>query len=94
MPSFLLIHPTVWPQYTNVTDRTGQDGQTDRQTDRQIAQRSYSIGRTVLQTVAQKMVSREIRTVSNTGNNNMLFCLVGVDEQVKAWHSSVTNQCI
>jgi len=28
MPSFILIHPTVWPQYTNVTDRT-------RQTDRQ-----------------------------------------------------------
>jgi len=25
-PSFILIHPTVWPQYTNVTDRqTGQD---------------------------------------------------------------------
>jgi len=22
MPSFILIHPTVWPQYTNVTDRT------------------------------------------------------------------------
>ena len=21
MPSFILIHPTVWPQYTNVTDR-------------------------------------------------------------------------
>ena len=21
-PSFILIHPTVWPQYTNVTDRT------------------------------------------------------------------------
>jgi len=20
-PSFILIHPTVWPQYTNVTDR-------------------------------------------------------------------------
>ena len=39
MPSFILIHPTVWPQYTN-TDRT------DRQ-------RSYSIGRTGLQTVAQ-----------------------------------------
>jgi len=19
-----LIHPTIWPQYTNVTDRTGQ----------------------------------------------------------------------
>jgi len=40
-----LIHPTVWPQYTNVTDRTGQ---TDRQW-------TYSIGRTVLQTVAQKV---------------------------------------
>jgi len=28
VPSFILIHPTVWSQYTNVTDRT------DRQTDR------------------------------------------------------------
>jgi len=27
IPSGILIHPTVWPQYTNVTDR-----QTDRQT--------------------------------------------------------------
>jgi len=44
MPSFILIHPTIWPQYTNVTDRTRQTGQ-----------RSDSIGRTVLQTVAQKM---------------------------------------
>jgi len=43
VPSGILIHPTVWPQYTNVTDRTGQD-----------KQRSDSIGRTVLQTVAQK----------------------------------------
>jgi len=41
MPSFIVIRPTVWLQYTNVTDRT------DRQwTD--------SIGRTVLQTVAPK----------------------------------------
>jgi len=39
--SFILIHPTVWPQFANVTDRT----------DRQICD---SIGRTVLQTVAQK----------------------------------------
>jgi len=44
MPSFILIRPTVWPQYTNVTDRTGQ---TDRQ-------RSDGTGRTVLQTVAEK----------------------------------------
>jgi len=28
MPSFILIRPTVWPQYINVTDRTGQTGQT------------------------------------------------------------------
>jgi len=50
MPNFILIRPTVWPQYTNFTDR-----QTDRQTDRADRQRSDSIGRTVLQTVAQKV---------------------------------------
>jgi len=44
LPSGILIHPTVWPQYTN--------SQTDRQ-DRQTGQRSDSFGRTVLQTVAQ-----------------------------------------
>ena len=49
MRSFILIHPVVWPQYTNVTER-----QTDRRTDRQTGQRSDSIGRIVLQTVAQK----------------------------------------
>jgi len=28
MPSFILIRPVIWPQYTNVTDRTdGQDKQ-------------------------------------------------------------------
>jgi len=26
MPSFILIHATVWPQYTNVTDRTDRTG--------------------------------------------------------------------
>ena len=35
MPSFILIHPTVWPEYTNIIDRqTGQDS-TDRQTTNQ-----------------------------------------------------------
>jgi len=43
MQSFILIHPNVWPQYIKVTDR--QAGQT--------GQRSDSIGRTVLQRVAQ-----------------------------------------
>jgi len=42
---FSLIRPTVWPQYTNVTD--------DRQTD-SYRKRTDNIGRTVLQTVAQK----------------------------------------
>ena len=46
--SGILIHPTIWPQYTNVTDR-----QTYRQ-DRTYRQRSDSIGQTVLQTVASK----------------------------------------
>jgi len=43
-PSFILIRPSVWPQYTNVTDSQ----------DRQTGQRTDSIGRTALQTVAQK----------------------------------------
>jgi len=47
MPCFVLIHSTVWPQYTKVTDR----------------QRTDSIGRTVLQTVAQK--SWKCKTVSS-----------------------------
>jgi len=34
MPSFILIHPTVWPQYTNIRDRIGQVRETDRQMDR------------------------------------------------------------
>jgi len=51
VPSDILIHPTVWPQYTNVTDR-----QTDR-THRHDRQRSHSIGRTILRTVAQKINS-------------------------------------
>jgi len=28
VPSFILIRPTVWPQYTNVTDGTDRTGQT------------------------------------------------------------------
>jgi len=47
MPGFILIRQTVWPQYTNVTDRQDRTGQTDRQ-------RSDIIGRTVLQTVDRK----------------------------------------
>jgi len=46
-PTLMLIHPNVWPQYTNVTE-------IDRQT-AQDRQRSDSKGRTLLQTVAQKI---------------------------------------
>jgi len=45
VPSDILIHPTVWPQYINVICR--QTDRTDRQTDRQTGQRSDSIGQTV-----------------------------------------------
>jgi len=51
LPSFILIRPTVWPQFTNVTDR-----QTDRQ-------RTDSTERTVLQTVAQKRFALCYQTV-------------------------------
>ena len=53
MPSFILIRRTVWPQCTNVTDRTDSQNRTGQQL-------SDSIGRTVLQTVAQKF--NKIRT--------------------------------
>jgi len=51
IPSGIVIHPTVWPQYVNVTDR--QTGQTDKQ-------RSDSTGRTVLQTVAQESMGTDL----------------------------------
>jgi len=49
MPSFILIPPNVWLQYTYVADRT--DTQRNK-----TGQRSNSVGRTVLQTVAQKWI--------------------------------------
>jgi len=67
MPSFILIRQTVWPQYTNVIDR-----ETDRQTDRTDRQRSDSIGRTVLQTVAQKKKKKEKPQLQN-----IMACPIG-----------------
>ena len=43
-PSFILIHQTVWSQYTNVTDRTNRHG-------------PHSIRQNILQTVAQKWLN-------------------------------------
>jgi len=42
MPSSILINPTVWPQYTNVTDRTGR---TDRTTVREHRVNRFTNGR-------------------------------------------------
>ena len=55
LPSGILIHPAIWPQYTNVTDRTDRTRQNTTRQDRQIdRQQSDNTGRTVLQSVAQK----------------------------------------
>jgi len=40
MPSFILIHPTIWPQYTNVTDRIGQ---TDNGLIAEVAQKWHDV---------------------------------------------------
>jgi len=40
VPSFILIHLTVWPQCTNVTDMTDRTGQTDRTDNGPIAYRA------------------------------------------------------
>jgi len=59
-----LIHPTVWPQYTNVTERQ----------DRQTTQWSDSIGRTVLQTVTQKLKPALVASYDiRPGNGEGLF---------------------
>jgi len=74
---FHLDPPTVWPQYTNVTDRrTGQD--------RQDRQRSDSIGRTVLETVAQKYTIRLLKPHYN-------FQFVEFALENHKWYSGVTN---
>ena len=64
MPSVILIHPSIHPfiQPFGHNARTSQTDRTDRQTD-QSGERSYSIARTVLQTVAQKRFALRYRTV-------------------------------
>jgi len=66
LPSFMLIRLTVWPQYTNVTDKT----------ERQTGQRSDSIGRTVLQTVAQKRTVQD-RTGQEKSQNGYISPICG-----------------
>jgi len=72
IPGGCLIHPTVWPQYTKVTDRTGR-------------QRSDSIGRTVLQTVAQKAESvwqSYTENIYYVGDSNFLIILVSLHSRL------------
>ena len=65
--SFAFIHPTVWPQYTNVTDRQ----------ERQTGQRSDSTGQTVLQMVAQKpcAAAAAMRPLSNSFDHLLVFAI-------------------
>jgi len=67
---FHLHPPAVWPQYINSIDRTGQ---TDRQ-DKQDRQRSDNIGRTVLQTVAQKRFILCYRPVLSILSATLVYC--------------------
>jgi len=52
VPSGIVMRSTIWPQYTNVTDK-------------QDIQRSDSIGRTILQTVAQKLIKTQVTRLVN-----------------------------
>ena len=80
VPSGILIHPTVWPQYTNVTGRqTGQIGQT--------TVRSYSIRRTVLQTVTPKN-----RRIWGVGGAWLCRWIVEGGDKPSAW-STVERSC-
>jgi len=54
--SFIVIHPTVWKQYTNVTDR--QDRQPAGYRDRTDTERFDSIGRTVFRRPFVKRFAR------------------------------------
>jgi len=47
IPLGILIHPTVWPQYTNVIDRTDKTGHDRQATVRQDRANSFTNGRPV-----------------------------------------------
>jgi len=90
--SFILIHPTVWPQYTNVTDR--QTGQTGQQSD--------SIGWTVLQTVAQKWGQNKLMAVLHVLFKSFLLMVCSVslfvvllwDMEIATLHSSPRSNSV
>ena len=59
IPIGILIHPTVWPQYTNVTRQTHID-----------RQQYDSIRRTILQTVTQKLQGQKCNNKDAKKKNN------------------------
>jgi len=84
MPSFILIRPTVWPQCTNVTDRTGQTGL-----------RTDSIGRTVLQMVAQKL-HRPFAAIQSSPVSNLWMHSIRVQLWAylrTTWHLDPSTAC-
>ena len=89
MPSFILIHPAIWPQYANVTDIQDRTGQTGEWSD--------SIRRTILQMVAEKRFALSYQTivclsVCLSVLPVLSVCNVGVlwpkgwMDQVETWH--------
>jgi len=61
MPSFILIHPTVWPQYTNVTDRT------DRQDRYKLKCTSVSVG-----LFTKKRIRTEVNATTNSNHETTI----------------------
>ena len=76
LPSGILIHQTVWPQYTNVSR------QTKLQTDRH---RSDRIGRTVLQTVAQKQYNTRQHGVAQIWQKSLCEMAVWMPKSPGIW---------
>ena len=76
MPSSILIHSILWPQYTNVTDSTGQ-------THRQWSDR---IARTVLQTIAQKLNLGLVTSYDIQPGNGKGLCWFQFLQKVLFWN--------
>jgi len=77
MPSFILIRPTVWPQYANVTDRTNRTGQT---TVRWHRANRFTNGRPKSQTAPKNRTLRSsLRAV------NRPFLLANVDSRSRSY---------
>jgi len=81
VPSLILIHPTVWGQCMNVIDR-----QTDRQ-------RCDSIGRTVLQMVAQKRLKRSICCLGCGPKEAQVESYSPGGANVPTWEGSLAPPC-